>query len=262
MEHHPDNFMNQCLATYLPVVQQLIQPTASDSDRSVAGLLAAHICEHLGERAVSQWPSFLPQLLQDMQASNDEVRGVACYAVSFAARLPAFAPNAAPAALRASEVITQTRARSKKKSEKTAQGAADNALSVLLEILEHHSGAVQGDLCGVWLAGLPCQEDTQEGMRNNKALVRLVQQQTPWLVGEGGRNIPRVLELLVNAYKTEMVDDEISTAIGQLLLTLGEAQLEKFSAGYAAKQKKRLIRVAKEAQKAGAAGGTSGGGYA
>jgi len=173
MEHHPDFFMTHCFAAYLPVAQQLLQPSASDSDRQLAAQLGANICEHLGERAVSQWPSFVPQLLENMHAQNSDVRGTACFAISMAARSPAFAAQAGVAAQRATQVVLEARSRANKKSDKEAQCAADNAVSVLLEILEHHPSAAQGDLWGAWLAGLPCQEDTEEGTRNNKALLRL-----------------------------------------------------------------------------------------
>jgi hypothetical protein len=250
MEHHRDHFLSQCLQAFLPVVQQLLQPSNCDNDRQLGSLACANICKNLGDSAAAQWQAFVPPLLQEMQASSDDVRAGACYAISYAARSPAFAPHAQAAAQSASQVVTQTRALSKKKSAKYAQGAADNAISVLLEVLEHHPSAAGGDLWTVYLAGLPCQEDTVEGDRNNKALLRLLQLQAPGLVGEGGRNIPRILELLVNAYSTEMASEETSKGIGQMLLTMGEAQLNQFSASYTPKQKKKLMRVAKEAQKA------------
>lgn len=253
MEHHPDFFMTQCFATYLPVAEQLLQPTANDSDRQLAAQLGANICEHLDERAVSHWPTFVrlivPQLLENMHAENPDVRGTACYAISMAARSSAFATQAGVAAQRATQVVTEARSRANKKSDKEAQCAADNAVSVMLEILEHHPSAAHGDLWGAWLAGLPCQEDTEEGTRNNKALLRLTRQQIPGLVGEGNCNVPRILELLVNAYKTEMADLETSQGIGQLLLAFGEAGLQQFSANFTPKLKKKVMRVAKDAQK-------------
>merc|ERR1712178_371160 len=94
MEHHPELFMAQCLSDYAPVVQQLIQPQGQDSDRQLAGQLAANLCEHLGEKTVPQWPGFLPQLLEDMHDKKPDVRGTACYGVSMAARVPAFAAHA------------------------------------------------------------------------------------------------------------------------------------------------------------------------
>jgi hypothetical protein len=249
MEHHPDHFMAQCFGAYVPVLQQLIQPTANDGDRQLAAQLAGSILEHLGERAAAQWQSFMPQLLEDMQAKHDDVRAQACYAMSQAARLSSFGPQAATAAQRAAQVVTQTRALSKKKSQKDAQCAADNALSVLLEVLEHHTNVVPGDLWATYLAGLPCQEDVVEGQRNNKALLRLAQQQAPGLCGEGGCNIPRVLELLVSAYNTSMADEETEKGFGSLLLALGEAKLQQFSANFTPKLKKKMLRVAKQAQK-------------
>jgi len=252
MQHHPDFFMAHCSAAYLPTVQQLIQPTGNDSDRQLAGQLAANFCEHLGERCVSQWSTYIPQLLEDMHDKKSDVRGTACYGVSMAARLPAFAPHAVTAAQRGAQVVTEARSRSKKKSDQEAQCAADNALSVLLEVLENHpqAAATQGNLWSTWLSGLPCQEDTEEGSRNNKALLRLAQQQTPGLVGDGGRNIPRVIELLVNAYSTDFVDVETSKAIPQFLLALGEGQLQQLSSSFTPKLTKKLMRVAREAQKA------------
>merc|ERR1712232_1465038 len=140
-----------------------------------------------------------------MHAEAAPVRMMACNAASMAGRLPAFAPFAADSARRAAELLSQTRARGKKKSEIPAQMAADNALAVIAEVALHHQpsvAAVEAELWGAWLAGLPCQQDEIEAIRNNKLLLGLVQKQPPALLGEGGRSLPRVVELLLDAYNT------------------------------------------------------------
>merc|ERR1711920_522506 len=151
---------------------------------------------------------------------------------------------ATDAVAKLSDVITQSRSRAKKKSEKIAQACADNAVSALVEILLNHqvvlSGAggypggasAEAQLWGVWLAALPCQEDEQEGVKNHKILLKLVSQQKPEIVGEGGANLPRILGIFVDMYKTEMADEETSKGIGQLLLSVGEARLEQYAAQF------------------------------
>merc|ERR1719284_1687760 len=157
----------------------------------------------------------MPSLLEDVHHQNAEIRQPACYGASLAAKDPAFAPLAVQAGQKLAEVVTQSRARSKKKSEKVAQACADNALSALVEILLNHGAAVgplQAQLWNAWLAGLPCQQDEQEGVRNHRHLLRLLEQERP----EG---------------------------IGQMTLRFGEARLEAYAAQYNEKQRKRLLRI-------------------
>mmetsp|Transcript_114965 Transcript_114965/g.199302 ORF Transcript_114965/g.199302 Transcript_114965/m.199302 type:complete len:1118 (-) Transcript_114965:59-3412(-) len=252
MKHHADPFTAEALPAYLPVVHELIQPTACESDRQLAGHMASGIFQHLGERCSAAWPGFLPQVLQDMLDPSADVRGTACFAASMAARVPAFAPHAVEAGQRAVQLLAQTRGRERKKSEKSAQGAADNALSALLEVLMNHKETVAAaggkvpELWDAWLNGLPCQEDHSEGLRNTKALLQLAQRLEPGVLGDGGRNVPRVLLLLVDAYMAEYVDDETSAGIRQFLCGLGEEQLTKGAAQFNPKQKKKLQRIMQE----------------
>merc|ERR1712039_458967 len=150
------------------------------------------------------------------------------------------------------EVISRTRARGKKKSEKCAQMAADNALSALMEILLHHESCLDAatlQLWGTWVAGLPCQEDTDEGVRNHGTLVQLLQKQKLEVVGPNGEKVPQLLSILIDVYKTEMVDDIANWGIGKLLSEVGEARLEQYAAKFSEKQKKKLVRAVRDAQR-------------
>merc|ERR1719401_926375 len=114
MTHHPDLFVAQGLPFYLPLVQELLQPGRPDEDRQLCFYILSSFGEHLTHRVVPQWPSFLPQLLQDVAHANSKVRISACYATSFFARQNEFAPAALEVAGKLAEVISQTRARGKK----------------------------------------------------------------------------------------------------------------------------------------------------
>jgi len=146
--------------------------------------------------------------------------------------------------------VTQSRSRAKKKSEKPAQAAADNALSGLIAILQAHKDAMgnaQEELWNVWLQGLPCQEDEEEGVKNHKLLLKFVMEERIEVLKQAASNFPKVLALLVDQYKTNMVDDETNAGIRQLVLNLGQAKLEQFATGLSDKQKKKLLRVHREA---------------
>jgi len=254
MTHHPDAFVAVGLPLCLPFLQKLLQPGRAPGDRRLGLYQASTFCEHLGDRAVSHWPCFLPQVLQDITCEDADVRSPACYAASFAARQAAFGPHAVETARRLAEVVAHARARGgKKKSEKPAQMAADNALSAILEILLHHGAALSGaqdQLWGAWLAGLPCQEDEAEGIRNHGMLLQLAQRREPQLFGPGGQAAPRILSILVDIYKTKMADDITSWGIGQLFTSLGEAQLEQYAKSLSDKQKKKVVRIVRDASRA------------
>jgi len=251
MQHHADLFVQESFPDYLNLVVQWLQPQSPAEDRKLAVMLMCDILEHLGQRVTSSWPQFLPKLIEDIHNPDPNLRQPACYGVFLAARIPDFAPLALDVANRLSQVVTQSRQRSKKKSEKIVQAAADNALSGIIEILTTHSQAVasiQAQLWQVWLSGLPCQEDDSEGERNHKKLLELIQQEKPEVVGEGGQNVPKLFGVLVDVYKTDMVDEETSKGIGLFALRLGESKLEGFAAQFSEKQRKKLLRIVREAQ--------------
>jgi len=253
MQHHADIFMTEAFQPCMCLVQQLIQPSAVEEDRKLAIFFVCDIVNHLASRVTSYWPQFMPQVIQDMHNPSTEIRQPACYALSLAAKDPAFAAVAAEATPKLAELITQSRGRTKKKSERPAQAAADNALSALVEILLHHKqavAAVEAQMWGVWLQSLPCQEDEEEGQKNHGILLQLVQSEKLEIVGSGGANMPRVISILVDIYKTEMANDDTNKGIGQLVLKIGQAQLEGMASQLTDKQRKKLLRIHREAQPA------------
>lgn len=252
MEHHPDIFVAEALSLCMPVVVQFIPPATPTKDRKLAHYLACDFVDHLGSRVTAQWPQFMPLILADIMHQDPELRQPACYLVACAAKDPAFAPFAVDTAQKLAEVVTQTRGREKKKSDKHAQAVADNALTAIVELLMHHSvtlASSAAQLWGVWLKGLPCQEDDDEGKKNHQALVRMVQSEKQEVIGEGGANMPQILAILIDVYKGDMASEETSKAIGQMLLAFG-ARLEQFSSALKEKQRKKLMRIIREAQSA------------
>jgi len=250
MQHHPDIFVAEGLPLCLPLVQQLIQPSVPEVNRKLAVFLACDMLEHLETRVTGQWPQFMPQVLQDVLHRSPELRQPACYAVSLAAKNPAFAQFAAETAATLVKVITESRGRAKKKSEKPAQAAADNALSALAEVLVHHQQSVaasEAQMWAVWLQGLPCQEDDEEGKRNHGRLLQMVVAERREVVGDAGANLPQVLSIIVDVYKTDMASEETSKGIGQLVVKLGEERLKQFAGQLKEKQQKKLMRIHREA---------------
>ncbi|CAJ1359246.1 unnamed protein product, partial [Effrenium voratum] len=250
MQHHADMFIAESFSTYLNLVVQWLQPNMPKEDRKLALFVMCDFLEHLGQRVTSQWPQFVPKLLEDLHNPDPDLRQPACYAVYLAAKIPEFAPLALDAANKLCQVVTQSRQRSKKKSEKIAQACADNALSGLGEILLVHQQAVmsmQAQLWQVWVGGLPCREDDSEGVRNHRRLLEFIQQEKKEVVGEGGQNVPKLFGVLVDVYKTDMADEETSKGIGAFALLLGESKLESFAAQFSEKQRKKLLRIVREA---------------
>jgi len=254
MRHHPDVYASTCLPLAMHVVGRFIQPNARWEDRRLAIFFICDMLEHLQERVVSHWPQFMPQLLQDVTNELPQLRQPACYGASLAARLPAFATFAPQAAQCLSEVVSRTRnAKKKTKSleDKHAQACADNALTGLAQILVTHGDAVKGgeeQLYSVWMKGLPCQADEEEGVKNSKTLLEFVASEKPQVVGPGGANLPQVLSILVDVYKTGMADDETSKGIGQFVMRLGKQRLEQLAGKLRDKQKKKLLRIHREAE--------------
>jgi len=225
-------------------------------DRRLGIFVACDMLKHLGPRVTAQWPQFMPQMLQDVFHPNTDLRQTACYGVSLAAMDPAFSPFAQATSTNLVQVITEARSKGKKKSENPAQACADNALSALVEILRCHQqvvGQAEAQLWSVWLQGLPCQEDNEEGQKNHKILLELIQAQKREVIGDGGANFPQVLSILVEVYKTNMVDESTSKGIGQLVLQVGAERLEQAASNFKDQAKRKLQRILREAQQNGTA---------
>jgi len=252
MMHHPDAFVSCGLMPYLNVVEEL-KKSKHKEDRKMILYIGCDILHHLGARAVSHWDKFMFILLEDIVSTDASRRQAACYGISAAAEQPAFAPIALETAKKLESVVTQSRSRAKKKSEKIAQAAADNAMSGIVAILQAHKDALgnaQEELWNAWLQGLPCQEDEEEGQKNHKLLLKFVLEERVEVLKQGASNLPKVLAILVDQYKTAMVDDETNKGIQRLVLNLGQARLEQLAGGLSEKQKKKLLRVHREAASA------------
>jgi len=252
MKHHPEAFMSCGLQSYLELVSNLKQSNFK-ADRKLFLSIACEFLDHLGTRAVPHWEKFMPVVLEDSLCPDPLRRQNACFAISVAARETAFAPVALETAKNLQKVVTESRGRAKKKSEKATQSCADNALSGIRVILQSHKealGTAHEELWDVWLQGLPCQEDKEEGVKNHKDLLRFVMEERPEVLKQGASNFPKVLSILVSQYKTDMVDKETNEGIQQLVRNLGQARLEQFAADLSDKQKKKLLRVHREATSA------------
>jgi len=253
MQHHADIFTAELLPTYSQLVQKMIAPGNCEEDRKLAHFVACDFLEHLGPRITSQWPSFLPTVIQDIANPSPILRQPACYSVSWAAKDPAFAPMASDVATQLAQLVTSTRALTKKKSELPAQSCADNALTALVMLLQNHQPALaasETQLWQAWLGGLPCQVDDDEGQRNHKILVQLIQEERKEVLGDGAQNFPSLLKILVDVYKTDMVEEETSTAVGKITVALGQEKLESMAGALSDKEKKKLLRIFKEASAA------------
>lgn len=84
--------------------------------------------------------------------------------------------------------------------------------------------------------------------KNHKILLELIQVQKREVVGDGGANFPQVLSILVDVYKTEMVEESTSKGIGQLVLNVGAERLEQAASNFKDQRKRKLQRILREAQ--------------
>lgn len=254
MQNHQDIFIAEGLQPYVQLVQKLIQPTAQLEDRKLAIFVVCDMLEHLGEKVVPQWPCFLEHMLNCIAHEKTELRQPACYGASIAAKQQAFAPFASVVAMQLGQVITAARGGKKKqKSDRPVQAAADNAVTALGNILQTHPQSVADKLLplwSVWVNGLPCQTDEEEGIKNHRTLLSLVQQQKPEVLGEGQQNLPKLLMVLIDVYKTDAADEDTSKGIGSLLQSAGQTQLEKYASQFSNKQKQKLMRILRDAANA------------
>ncbi len=102
--------------------------------------------------------------------------------------------------------------------------STDTAISALGRVLLHQGDCVNlAQLLPLWLSFFPVVEDTGEGVYAHGTLCTFVERNDARLLGEGGRNLPRIVGVLVGALNTDFVDDAVTARIAAILRAIPAA---------------------------------------
>merc|ERR1719353_899260 len=243
MKTHPDLFMQSGLQRYAQALPTLM----SQKEDVILGIyISCDMLLYLGERAVAVWPTFIPKLLEGLQAKDEELRQACAYGVANGAPHPSFAQYAPTSYAHVVAALQDPKAQ--KKKNKTA---TENLAAALGNLCQHQiavlPAAADGSGWQLWLSNLPITVDTEEGVKVHKQLATLLAQQHPLLLGASGERLGACVKVLIEVYKGTSADDEVNGMIRQIvsgLQTQGTLQglgLQKFE--------KKIARVLRDASK-------------
>lgn len=174
------------------------------------------IFEHGKGMSAGLLPNILPFFMSMSTDEDAECRQAAVYGLGVVAQhcQAQFAPSAMDAAGKLVGVITAPNARASEN-----EGATDNAIAALGKICEFQAGGQVNvpEIATHWLSYLPLTADSVEGRGVSAQLAHLCESNTPWLIGEGGKNVPRLVAVFAAVLGTEFCDDATTPRIAALL---------------------------------------------
>jgi len=216
------------------------------------------VAELAGSFAERYVATFMPLMLRHASSLDDELRQAALYGIGVCALNggPSFSPYTAKAVMTLLHVAREEGARSKDK-----ESATDNAVASLGKIGQHQYVENPEELWSFWLSYLPLEGDVAESLLVNKQLCQLVLSNHAWVLGRDHSNLGRIVLIFSKILETDLVDEEVTDRIREILLHLNQAapdRMQVFCQGVPHAGLEKLQRC----MAAAAAGGSKPGGDA
>uniref|UniRef100_A0A7S1RN32 Importin subunit beta-1/Transportin-1-like TPR repeats domain-containing protein n=1 Tax=Alexandrium catenella TaxID=2925 RepID=A0A7S1RN32_ALECA len=253
-----DAFAEVALPTFMQFVQSLLKEGASDHDRGLAFYITDDVVNYLGLKSVPYWNGFMTLALQGMSDKDATVREYAASTIGNAAQQQIFAQMAPAAASQLVKLLQKNgerhrRRKAVKAEAKQAALAVDAAIRALGDIGEHHTAALgehAGKVWGMWLSNLPLKYDEEAGQRTSAQLLRLMSQGHPAVTS--AEQLPQVVTILAEVYKTKFSSTEIDKNIFAALASIGEAPLKQIGSGLQEKVQRKIEHILHDGAKAAA----------
>eukprot|EP00928_Gymnodinium_smaydae_P050048 TRINITY_DN3366_c0_g3_i1.p1 TRINITY_DN3366_c0_g3~~TRINITY_DN3366_c0_g3_i1.p1 ORF type:complete len:832 (+),score=242.22 TRINITY_DN3366_c0_g3_i1:276-2498(+) len=256
MRAYPEAFTEVALRGYMELVRALLQNESSDCDRALAFYIVDEAVECLGEKTVPYWNWFMNQALQGVQDKSAVVRQYATSTLGNSASQAMFA-QMAPAAAAAVYAVLQKhgerhkRRRAVKADSKQTALSIDAAIRTLGQIAaeqEKELGTHAEVAWNMWLSSLPMKYDVEAGKKAHVQLMALVGRGHPAMASAERHR--RVVQILVDVYKTKFSTSELDAAIVAAVASIGsEEQRKQLCAGFPEKTQKKVEQIAKNAAK-------------
>jgi len=189
------------------------------------GVINAAICvlddivEHCGPPARAYCPHFIPIILHFAASEEVDLRHSACFGIGACAK--AIGPQFAPFRDQALQTLW-TVVESPGSREEDVEPATTNAISAFVKICLFTFGAgEEATMAGKsalsrWLEWLPCSGDDEEAGVVHDFLADLALSNNPHVVGQGGRNLPKVMKVLVGILGGDCCKPETAPKVARL----------------------------------------------
>lgn len=186
-----------------------MQATRPSYERQAALCVFDDLILYGGQEGINVISVAFPAMKVYSVDTDAEVRQAALFGVGVCAQVggDAFAASGGASILSDLErVIRDPNARSEQ-----AESATDNAISALLKIMEFQPnlmGEKSHSYGNLVLDYLPAKADDTEAVVIHAAIVRLVQNSDPRIMGENGSNLPKILSIFTSIIGTPLIDEQ------------------------------------------------------
>merc|ERR1711881_692470 len=150
----------------------------------------------------------------------------------------------APLAFEGLTQLLSSKQSTKKKSDEEKY-AWDNAVAALFMLLVHQSQHCKDKKSGweLLLSKLPLKSDEEEMRKITKKLLDLVNQQNQDVLGPNNANLPKLLGVFSEVYKTDSSEKETDDAIKAAFSEVPQTMLQSLQSQFTEKQQKRIMKI-------------------
>jgi hypothetical protein len=200
----------------VPTLLELLKPSRQASDRQAALCVWDDVVDFQKQGAIPYFQHFIPLVMQYIGDEDPALRQAAVYGIGSACEVGGqhIAPLVPEIWSRLSQVIVHPDAR-----KDVYINPTENAIAAVGKICLFQSTAVRDPavLINTWLSWLPVTSDKVESKVTYSQLCSLVESSNPHLLGPGYQNVPKILSIFGEILETELVDEEITKRIVNIL---------------------------------------------
>lgn len=243
------NFVQHFQEHLWPTYQTMLGEAYSDDDHRISLCVICDYVENGQGSQVQYYNVIVPALLQYSQNDNAEVRQAAVYGLGACGQFGGEAFNrAVPETVNA---LVNAIKRPGAEGEESLAATA-NAVSALFKFIRYrsdHANCQAQDLLPVFMGALPVGGDIIESKIVHENFIKLVQGNNPIVLGQGSKNIPKILQIIADIVDTKLVNEETNKAIIQILKQLSsQPQMLQQAAALLTHDQQKKLQVAMSKQ--------------
>ena len=206
--------VEKIIKEYLP--RYFNDSTSSSFEKTLGLLLVDDMVEFLQQDIIGNiWDDLCAILIKYSNHTDDEVRNSACFGLGLFSKYTQknYIKYYKEILTHIFNAINLPIDKNLPKNEKkTKQYARDNAVSALGKILKYKRNELEsnGDydkFLDIWINSLPITEDEEEGKICIQFLLDILMKEQNKVLGNGNKNLEKIIIVLSRAYNTEMVEE-------------------------------------------------------
>ena len=210
--------VDKIIKKYLPIY---FKDESSNFEKRLGLLLVSDMAEFLQQSLLNNIWGDIEQIMIKYSSHNHyQVRNAACYGLGVFSQFTTqnfglYGKDILKAVMDVINLPIDKKNLSKIDRE-NLKFARDNAVSALGKIIKYHGEEFPNELDNLldfWVNSLPITQDKDEGKINNKFLLDILMKEPNKVIGNGNKNLGKIIIILAKGYKTGFTDSEMDKNI-------------------------------------------------